>query len=454
MRNYLDTNKIDYVIAHLKLRCNFSDELNQRFLFSKSADLEDIAKDCFIFPLTDKEKALDYKINELPIFYPVLAGINQHTISKNGSAIFSHDILQQIFCLQTLYYEQEVTAKDKLGRIKLEETLNYKLGILDKPIVDYLFVIIIDALEEFCSLQNIFFERKDLLPNHTFLLSHDVDRIETYSFYNTLNSVKKLFIKPNNTTLKAVKKNITQYSRFSNKDNPLWDFPLMREVEDKYNLKSTYYFLNRGKLHQDAYYTFSSPKILKLINEIKSDQNEIGLHLTIDANKNEEVLKQNLNQLNSVLPDKVIGTRSHWLRFEPTITPDLLSNLNIKYDTSIGHYSREGFRAGTCLPYKLFSFKHNKMLDIWEIPLLYMDCMILDYQNISEQEALEKLNLILKEVIKFKGVFTLLWHNGNFANSLPYDRYNFFIKLIDIILESQPTNITAKELITNISKGN
>jgi hypothetical protein len=453
MRKYLDTPKIDYVLTHLKFRCAFSDELNQRMIFTKQEDLLIIPENSIVFPLNNQERNLSYQIDYLPIFYPIFPEENNHTFKKTGSVVFSHDIFQQIFCLQTLFYEQELTVRDKLGRIKPEATLNFQLDFLDKPLVDYLFAIIVDELETFCQEQNIEFKRKNLLPKHAFLLSHDVDRVETYSFYNTLNSFKHLALAPNRDNLKRATRHVKEYLRFSARENPLWDFPLMREVEQKYHLNSTYYFLNQGKLHQDAYYSLVSPKISNLITEILADQNEIGLHLTIAGNNEEIILKQNLAKLNSILSEKISGVRSHWLRFEPTITPDILAKLEVKYDSSLGHYSQEGFRTGTCLPYKLFSFSQNKILDVWELPLLYMDCMILDYQNIPEQEAMQKLKNILAEVVKFNGVFTLLWHNGNFANSQPYKRYNFYIKLVEIIMESQPANMTAKQLITNIEEG-
>lgn len=454
MRKYLDRPKIDYILTHLKFRCAFPAELNQRILFLKQDELTAIPENSFVFPLTNEARDLNYQIAELPIFYPVFSEEKGHTFKQNGSLIFSHDILQQIFCLQTLFYEQEIRERDKLGRIEPEETVNYKLGILNKPLVDYLFAIIVDELEIFCQEQNIVFERKNLLANHTFLLSHDVDRIETYSFYNTLNSLKRLVLTPNSNSFKNLIKCLREYLKFSRRDNPLWDFPLMQELEGKYKLNSTYYFLNRGKLHQDAYYSLASPKVLKLINELLSAHQEIGLHLTIASNSDQELLKQDLTKLNRLLPTKLTGVRSHWLRFEPTITPDILANLGIDYDSSIGHYSHEGFRAGTCLPYKLFSFKQNKILDVWELPLIYMDCMTLDYQDLTEEEALQKLSLILAEVIKFKGLFTILWHNGNFANPQPYNRYHFYIKLLDLVIASQPSNMTANQLIRTLKEEN
>ncbi len=452
MRKYLDTPKIDYILTHLKFRCDFPNELNQRLVFLKQEDISALPENCLIFPLSNQEKELDYQIDNIPIFYPTSPRINEHTYRKNTSIIFSHDIFQQIFCLQTLYYEQDLKEKDKLGRIKPEATLNFQLGFLNRPLVDYLFAIIVDVLEDYCQMNNIPFKRINLLPQHTFLLSHDVDRIETYSLYNTINSVKQVLLQANKKNFTSAKKHIIEYFRFQNRDNSLWDFPLLRKIEQEFNLKSTYYFLNKGKLHQDAYYSLTSPQILALINTIQADQNEIGLHLTIAGNQDESIVAQNLEKLNKLIKEKIVGTRSHWLRFEARTTPDILEKLGIIYDSSIGHYSHEGFRSGTCLPYKLFSFSQNRILNIWELPLIYMDCMILDYQDISEREALNKLSALLQEVIKFKGIYSVLWHNGNFANPHPYNRYKFYRNIIKMVLRTDPSNLTAKSLLESLEE--
>lgn len=452
MRKYIDRPKIDYVIYHLKLRCSLTEEILDKFTFLQDGDLSEIDHASIVFPLSKDSYTTSRQINDIPILYPVFLNKNEHFFVQDSSVIFSHDILKEIFCLQTLYYEQEIKERDKLGRIIPEKTLNYKLNFIDKPLVDYLFDIIIQGISDFCKIHNIAFTKKNLLDRHTFLLSHDVDRIDSYSFYNTLNSIKLFCKKPSLNSYHDMAKHLKQFLSFSQKDNPLWDFPQLRQIEEQYKLNSTYYFLNQGKLHQDAYYKLSDPKILNLIKTIEDDNNEVGIHLTIAGNTDKEILQKNLKLLNKVTRNNSLGARSHWLRFEPTLTADILADLKLKYDTSIGHYSIQGFRAGTCLPYKLFSFSQNKLLDIWEFPLIFMDCMILDYQDISEEEALNKLQKLLEEVIKFKGIFSILWHNGNFALDKPYNRKNFYIKLIEMIVDSKAVNLTGISLVNKLEE--
>jgi len=122
MRKYLDIPKIDYVLTHLKFRCDFPVELSRRLVFLKQEELGAIPQNCVVFPLSNQKRSVNHKIGQLPIFYPVLKKESSHIVKSNDSLLFSHDILQEIFCLQTLYYEQEVNDKDKLGRIRPEST--------------------------------------------------------------------------------------------------------------------------------------------------------------------------------------------------------------------------------------------------------------------------------------------------------------------------------------------
>ncbi len=452
MRKYLDRAKIDYVIEHLKLRCKLDQDLVERIIFLQEDNLSNLPKNRIVFPLSAKTYREDKEIGGLAILYPIYGDRQDHYFWDNGCLVFSHDIFKEIFCLQTLYYEQEIVGRDRLGRIRGEDSLNYRMNFLRKPIVDYLYELIIQAIAEYASKNNLPFTRKDLLSKHSFLLSHDVDRIETYSFYNLLNSFKKCLQKPTNSNFKNSLKHIQEYFRFGKRANPLWDFPQLREIEKSFQIKSTYYFLNRGQLHKDAYYSLTNPKILRLIKEIQSDGNEVALHVTIAGNRRQEVLADNLRSLNRVIKGQVSGVRSHWLRFEAGETADILERLGLKYDTSIGHFSQVGFRSGTCLPYRLFSFAQNRMLNVWEIPLIYMDCMILDYQNYSQEQALEILADLLEEVKKFRGIYSILWHNGNLAQTSPFGRKDFYEKLLRMIMDSRPNNMTAESLIKQIEE--
>lgn len=454
MRKYLDTPKIDYILTHLRFRCDYDETLSNRFVFITEKEFAQTQSNKVIFVLSEQARTLDYQIDKLPIFYPLFPDINSHTFEKSNSLLFSHDILQQIFCLQTLFYEQEITERDSLGRVKTEATLNYKLNITHLPLVDYLFEVIVSELEQYAKQEKLYFQRRNLLEKPVLLLSHDVDRVETYSFWNLLNSGKKLIKAPSMLKLQDLGVHIREYFKFFKRSNPLWDFFEMNLLESVYKLKSTYYFLSKGKLHQDAYYSLHDPKIKQLMTQILNYGHEIGLHLTIKSNHDKKLLQQNLLELEQIINRDVVGVRSHWLKFDPLVTPDILEESGIKYDSSLGYYSKEGFRTGTCLPYKLYSFKQNKMLEVWEIPLIFMDCMILDYQDISQQEALTKLQNILSEVIKFKGIFTLLWHNGNFSNPQPYDRLEFYKELLQILKESKIDNLTASKLIEIIEENN
>ena len=456
MNSFLDKPKIEYVLNHLQMRIEIDSTLRESFVFIKDRDFKTVPQGKIVFLLCDTHREESLKIGKVPLFYPIKMEITQHYTKENGSFIFTHDIMKQIFCLQTLYYEREISRRDKLGRVVHEDGVNYRLNITDIPVVDYLFEVIIEVIEQFSKKSFLVFKRKSAFDKFGFILSHDVDRVESYNLYNTLNSVKQLTVFNGDypAKIKRVNRHIGEFLKLSKRSNPLWDFEDMQALEHRFNLTSTFFFLGKGELHKDAYYNFADKNIKELIKQIEANKSEIGLHVTIKGNNSSDILSSNLAKLQQESTATVKGARSHWLRFDITKSGEILEALKIKYDSSISFYSKEGFRASTCLPYKLYSLEQNRELDVWEVPLIFMECSLLDYQNVTEQEALEKVSHLLNEVVKFKGVFTLLWHNGNFHKKMPFPRKEFYIKLLEMITNKSSTNITGAEVIARWEKNN
>ena len=77
----------------------------------------------------------------------------------------------------------------------------------------------------------------------------------------------------------------------------------------------------------------------------------------------------------------------------------------------MGYADAEGFRCGTCHPFRPFDIGQDLEMNLWEYPLIVMDATLLYYRQMSPEQA---VNIILKLAVKCKnvgGTFTLLWHN-------------------------------------------
>lgn len=81
------------------------------------------------------------------------------------------------------------------------------------------------------------------------------------------------------------------------------------------------------------------------------------------------------------------------------------------YDTTLGYADHEGFRAGVCHPFKPFNMLHNKIIVIWEIPLVIMDVTLANYRRMSYKFGYEIIKSYIKIIEKYKGTLVFLYHN-------------------------------------------
>jgi hypothetical protein len=87
-----------------------------------------------------------------------------------------------------------------------------------------------------------------------------------------------------------------------------------------------------------------------------------------------------------------------------------LEALAIPFDTTLGFAESPGFQCGTCRPFHCFDAERGKPLALVEIPLTAMDSTFIHYLKTNPEEALERMQALLAQVERHRGVFCLLWH--------------------------------------------
>ncbi|MFC2089961.1 polysaccharide deacetylase family protein [Bacteroidota bacterium] len=459
MKGLLTKNKIDYVLFHLGRHCRISEEISNRFVFLPNLE-EKIFNGKIIFPLSNSPLVIDEIITKesIPVLFPLGNHATFYRIEK-GNLIFHDDLLKSCFYLLSGYQELETKTLDRLNRFPFKESLQHKLDFVEKPVVNYLFEIIIKGLEEFSGLHKLPFTRLSVFDRFCFFLSHDVDRLDTYTFYELGFRFKQAIgLSASETawgrTIRTTFKYLLNYLFFFARKNPQWDFPFHMGIEREYGINSSYYFLPQGLLHQDAYYSFSEKRVLELVRKLADSGSEIGLHGSVRTYNSETYLQQDYKHFTSHFSSNPQGIRQHRLLFDNSVTPRIQNNMGLKYDASLGFAESEGFRNSYCFPFKLFNHENDAMLDIWEIPLLVMDATLYHYKRYSAAEAEQAVQGLIHEVEKFGGIFSLLWHNGYFNEELYPGIREMYINTIKAISEMKSESLTGKAIIERMEKGN
>jgi hypothetical protein len=457
MKGYINKKQIDYVLFHLYQSLDIHEKIIERFVFVNEISEIKYCKNKIIFLLSRNEFDISKVkwINNIPILFPISSENNFFNLIDNN-LIFTDDILKSSFYLLSGYQEYNSEDKDIYGRYPFKQSIQNKLGIIDRPIVNYYFEQIIKGIELFCSKENITFQKKKIFDNFGFLLTHDIDRVDAYNYYIVGYLFKQLIgLTPSQynkiTTLKVFIISFYHFINIFSKKNPFWNFDFLLKVEKENDFRSIFFVLKKeGKL--DARYSIHEERILKLLQYLISEKCEIAIHGTMNSALNYESMKNALDELRQVSNYNIVGCRQHFLQFHHPQTMIIQENCGLRYDTSLSFAEHEGFRNSYCLPYKIYHFDEDRMIDVWEFPLNIMEVTLFGYRNLNFEEALESILHLISEIKKFNGVFTLLWHNCFFDEYKYKGISAFYEKLIGIIKEKNPENITGKELLMSLNE--
>jgi hypothetical protein len=462
MIGLLSQPKRDYVLFHLGHHVQISPAIRECFSFVGHIDEVKGLSNRIVFLSSDKALVFEQirYIGDLPVLFPA-SGRNEFFYQDEANNIvFSHDILKSIFYLLSGYQEYENTSsRDALNRFAFEDSIQKKLNCVQKPLVNYYLQKIVEGIQLFCSNQNISFSRKKVFENFGFMLSHDIDFVDTYTANYFIFKIKEVLqIRKSrlsfSTNLVLGLKGMLKYFHLLKKDNPYWNFDFLRSLERSNNFRSTFFFLDKGVLHSDAYYSFDEKRMTELFLYLQSEGCEIGLHGTVQSIDNAAKMESSLGKLKEASKISVVGIRQHRLLWKHPDTAIIQKSAGLRYDTTLGFAAHEGFRNSYCGPFKLFDFDNDKMLDYWEFPLNVMDVTLFAYQNYSPAMALEKCMQIMEEARKFNGLFTLLWHNSFFDEDTYPGVTDFYKNVLAAIAEQQPENILGSELVLRLNELN
>ena len=452
MKYYINKNKIDYVFYHLNQSVDLHEKIKERIVFVKDGEESNIYHGKLIFTLSESELGVPKIkwIENIPVLFP-LSEENIFFRPRNGNIIFEDDIIKSAFYLLSGYQEYKSDDKDKYGRYPHRKSIQNIIGITDRPIVNYYFEQIIKAIELLCLQENIAFKKKKIFPKYGFMLTHDVDRVDAYNYYMTGYVFKQLIglTAPEYdkfTTLRIFIISFFHYINIFSKVNPFWNFSFLRMVEKENNFRSVFYFLkNEGK--SDSRYSIYEKRITDLIEYLKTENCEIGIHGTMNSALQYESMNNALSELKQVSKYDIVGCRQHFLQFHNPQTMLIQEKCKIKYDTTLCFAEHEGFRNSYCLPFKIYHFDEDRMIDVWEIPLNIMEVTLFSYRSLDFKDAEKSVLHLISEIEKFNGVFTLLWHNCFFDEYKYKGITTFYKNIVRTIKKSNPQNVTGDELL-------
>jgi hypothetical protein len=316
------------------------------------------------------------------------------------------DLIASSFFMLSRIEEIVSPMVDLHGRYPVEASLAFKEGFLHRPIVnEYL-----EFLWFWLKRVNPGLERKKRA--FQLFLTHDVDHIRVGTARSRLRASGAQLVKYRSPGgfFRSIGRNIT--GLFTSPKDP---FEFIRQTSKEFGFKSHFFFLSNGKSKQyDANrYDIKSPQVKRLIRLLEAEGHHIGLHCSYSSFLNEEQLNAEKKALDQLVRNRHYGCRSHYLLLRIPESFVLLEKCRFAFDSSLGYADWNGFRAGTCYPFKPFDVKQNRELDLREYPLMCMDGSLTSpiFRNLKSPRRVTRLLIEqINTVFFFNGCFVFLVH--------------------------------------------
>ncbi len=350
-----------------------------------------------------ENEILDQKIdlaerNGLPVFFQ----------NSEAGADWPFDPLAASFFLVSRFEEYLPFKKDAHGRFAATESLAFRAGFLQKPLVNFWALAFFEALKKrFPSL--VFRPRK-----FEFELTFDIDyAFETLEkgFFRTVGGLFRHFLKGQFSEVKR------KTAVLAGLEKDAFDtFGYQNSVVKKFGLAPPTYFFHLGDYtgEPDAPIDFRRKKMRALIKNL-AQKSPIGIHPSYRASKNHGLVAVEKGRLEAILGQKVSKSRQHFLRLEFPATYRTLLENGISEDFTMGYADEIGFRASIAAPFFWFDLEKNEATRLVVRPFAAMDATMRFYQKDSKKAIADCFHAI-EEARSVGGLFGLLWHNSSLSD--------------------------------------
>ncbi len=318
---------------------------------------------------------------------------------------FGFDIFSAVFYLISRYEEYGCGIADKHGRYKPENSVLFKQGLLQTPVVD-------KWVEELrLALNNKF---GISIPKHTpeNLTTTDVDNV--YAFRN--KSIIRHLISSAYHLLKGDISEIKQRwkSVLHIEDDPFFNIEEVAQRLADETPNNVIFF------HCGCYGKFDKKTIIPSLRYWKAKQRidkqiVVGLHVSYRAASNDMALRLEKWALEKCLGRPVTKCRFHYLKFALPYGYERLEAFGFTDDYSMAYSNVAGYRAGTSRSFTFYNIEKEKETKLTVHPLIVMDKTLRSNMNLSVDEAYNYIDTLKKVCNTAGGDFTTLFHNENVA---------------------------------------
>ncbi len=341
-------------------------------------------------------------------------------VGKNSSLPF--DIFSASFYLLSRYEEYLPQVKDEKGRFLASESIAFKSGFLQDPVVDiwaYKFKNLL--LLSFPDIK--FLIRKPIVhtiinANQPSLYKNKCLLITIIGFINDLFSFNLKSIFDRSSVLFRFRKD--PFNTFN------W---IINSAKNSKSKLTVFFLLGASKNFEES--LNSQKKYFKLLVKNVSDYQEIGLIFSDEALKDLVILNKEKEQIEAITNRALVCSMNNdYLVSLPHNYRNLIE-LEIATDYTMVYENVMGFRASTCSPFLFYDLDYEIVTPLKIHPIALVTKGL---NKIATSKKLDTIQKMMESVKKVNGTFSMIFYNYNFMNSRKNTILEtIFLKLINRI---------------------
>ena len=343
---------------------------------------------------------------------PLLFG-NPSEEMIEGTLVLHADLVASSYFLISRYEEMvRKGVRDAHGRFIGKESLPYRAGFIDSPLVEEYGQLLRSKLREL-GLEVPEPPRKI----KKVYLTHDLDHLAHYrTIRGFLGGLFRGLKRPNEgrRAMKTFFRGITY--------DPWYTFPWLFDLNNsvKKALGSdrceSIVFIRTGfgrRTEDKPTLYFQTPDFITFKKLCRKKEVVMGLHASYAAGISPIRIPYEAKSLARITKKRIFYNRNHFLNSREPSDLQYLLTAGITDDFTMGYADVAGFRLGTCRSVRWINPELKELTTLTLHPLTVMDGSLSDkrYMYLNAHDAYEYTVRLMDVVEKWNGELVLLWHN-------------------------------------------
>lgn len=350
-----------------------------------------------LFEAGIREQAPDTGVDRgLPAGFPV----------PDPKADYRFDLFAFCFYLLTRYEEYLPFVPDAYGRFPARESLAWRAGFLEQPIVDDW------GRQLVADLQALFPDLAVKYPDYRFLPTYDVDLAWAFQGRPLWRSLGAILRRLSRGEWSGLYRQVRVLAGID--ADPYDTYQMLDSWHQDLGLPARYFFLLGDLGPLDRNVDPQHPALRELIRRLDVAYGT-GLHPSFGSNSAFGRLEMEKERLRDILGRSPGHSRQHFLLIQFPHTYRNLLKLGLLEDYSMGYAAATGFRAGIARPFPWYDLLAEEETPLRIYPFAFMDVSLKHYLGLNPEQAEEHTQMLTAHVRRVGGALITIWHNSSFA---------------------------------------